>query len=230
MENFWVIIAVQFCWFLTVTAWYGNIRKVIKFILFGGILGIPYGFAMDAIIGHHHEIFAYGSLGQSESFLFLNALFSYGLAISTTFNLNYLVGKGGLHSNRQAFYLTIVAVAVIVAKNKFGVDGILLSMFIFGIAIISFTEAMFIFSSGRGLLIDIFTGRVRVAWLFLFCFLTGSIYETANLFFPLWEWQNDFPSVTGNTILIAALGYFVLIYPMLFISYTFQSLFAPRLA
>lgn len=79
--NFIIILFIQFLFFLFV---YYKIKSKIQILSFIKLLllGIPFGFVFDLVVGKYFGIFNY-YLGFNIIFIIINGLFSYGIALAT---------------------------------------------------------------------------------------------------------------------------------------------------
>ncbi|MCA9365753.1 hypothetical protein KC723_02570 [Candidatus Kaiserbacteria bacterium] len=82
MVNFWIFVLVQFTFFVLVAFHLNKADKIIKYLLLGLIIGLPFGVAFDLLIGEYVGVFSY-YLGFTKDFVIINAVLSYGLLIST---------------------------------------------------------------------------------------------------------------------------------------------------
>lgn len=82
MVNFWIVIFVQLTFFILVAFHLNKANKIIKYLLLGMIIGLPFGVVFDLLISEYVGVFSY-YLGFTKDFLVINAIFSYGLMVST---------------------------------------------------------------------------------------------------------------------------------------------------
>lgn len=213
--TFWAIIAVQLMWFIVVFVTRSPSRSLRNCLTMGLILGIPYGFVMDLLIGEHNTIFNYFGYEDSWLFLLMNWLLSYGLAIATIFSL----GSMGIprQSPSWTFVVTLllIALAMELLYQTLAIDGALLRMLFLGAILLILSEVVFAVAGKGGYLSNLLWGKVSFGRFWLLSFLTGLVYEVANLLTPLWNWENSFPSNNANIFLVVCFGYCVLLYPIL---------------
>jgi hypothetical protein len=213
-KNFAIIITIQLCWFLIVSL----LRRDTHFYkkLFNGLLvGIPIGIFFDLIIGRFSNIFNYHGLENSHLFMIANGSLSYGIAIATAnvFNKSSSFIENEF-SRISMFLISLAAFSMILVVPLTNLSP-LFSMFILGGLIIVCIEflAMSFGICGPILLLTKRNCSGFISGL-LFCWVTGIVYETANYIYPLWRWENQFPSSSINLFLIVFLGYYVLFHPI----------------
>lgn len=220
---FWTVILAQAIWFVVVTAYCGNSKKLLQFLISGIALGVPYGLIMDSLVGYRSGIFNYGGLEASIGFLLINALLSYGLAISTMFNFTSWLSSG-LELNRRFSYLfLLIGSALLFVHSRYGGTHALADMFSLGVIILSFSDAVLLIYSGRSLLYNLVRLQGAIFRLGCVSVATGAAYEIANAIAGLWFWENDFPNEYINLLMIVVLGYHVLLFPMLVLAIIFKS-------
>ncbi len=221
--GFWIVILAQAFWFLVTTVALRNTEKTLVFLFAGLALGIPYGLAMDSLVGYRTGIFNYQGLEDSLSFLFLNALLSYGLAISTMFNFVPFLTSGIAINRRFSYFFILIGSSVLFFHARFGGVSPLVDMFSVGVIILCFSDAVFILFSGKCMTLNLVSLNESLIRIGMFSAATGAFYEATNYFARLWVWENDFPSQGINFLMIVLFGYFVLLFPMLVLAFVFQS-------
>ena len=76
--NFVVVVCVQLLFLLVYAAAVGAIKSVPKLLVWGIVIGLPFGLVIDLVWGKWVGVFTY-QLGFVPWFLLLNGLFSYGV-------------------------------------------------------------------------------------------------------------------------------------------------------
>jgi len=222
--NFWFVILVQFIWFIVVFIKMKAQPSFLLCLVIGLVLSIPYGLAMDQIVGEKNRIFSYYGREDSWSFLLLNWIFSYGLAISTVF----AAGLADFHSRKlPIIFLACLVLFVLLIETIYqtvSLEFTLLRMFVLGAILISAAEVA-INASGRVGLLRSMPHLMPAFWKFwIFAILTGLVYESANHLFPLWKWENAAPSTSVNLALVVLFGYCALLYPMIAMQVVFEAI------
>lgn len=213
-SNFWLVIAVQFFWFAIVFLKERPSRSFLNCLSMGFLLGIPYGAAMDLLVGDHNTVFNYFGYENSWAFLLFNWLLSYGLAISTVL----ATGKIVLPKCRPSFtYVALLLAAAITLELIYqtsAIGGTLIRMIVLGAILLLLSEVLVSLLGRAGFLLGLFQGKVTFGRFWLFAFMTGLVYESANIVSPLWDWENEFPSSNENVVLVICFGYCALLYPI----------------
>lgn len=213
--NFVIVVSIQFLWFLAVF-WALKPKQSFWYLLLVGLLlGIPYGLGMDLLVGGQNKIFNYYGKEQSWVFLLANWLFSYGFCISTVFVFAYRERPAKRTSKSLFFGLALLLCACAVAWRIAVIDITLLRMVWLGLILILASELVYLAYQKMGYVERLLRldGKIWSFW--LFSILTGVVYEIANFAFPLWAWDNQFPTREINLILIIVFGYCVLLYPIM---------------
>ena len=214
-QDFVAVIAIQFVWYCLVSILRGTASSFFRRLAIGALAGIPIGVAFDIAIGQAASIFHYSGLELHGSFLILNSIFSYGLAVATVLSMR--VGDTPPQvSGRWAIALGGTCLAVLLSiPLALGNLSAAVAMLLAGALILALTEAAAAAVGRQGYICQLAFGRgVPAAQILTFSALTGLVYELANHFFPLWVWTNQVPTPTGNLILIVLFGYFVLFIPI----------------
>jgi len=79
--SFAVVIVSQLLFFIFHAWSVGELSNAPKYLIQGGVLGLPFGIASDLLVGHQLNIWSY-ELGWPLWFLTINGVFSYGFMIA----------------------------------------------------------------------------------------------------------------------------------------------------
>lgn len=214
--HFVAIIFVQFAWFGLVGYVSGTASAMPRNFIAGAAAGIPLGVIFDLPIGQLGNIFHYVGVEYNGTFLLLNAVFSYGVAIATALSLS--PGRDEMSAGKVSSRMALLAGALLLATFLLllvQVWSSLTSMFIIGGTVLVLTELAYLLAGRKFYISQFIRGNPRpVLRVYVFSVSTGIVYEGANLLFPLWTWVNGQGGQALNLLLIVGLGYFVLFYPM----------------
>jgi hypothetical protein len=213
--NFAAVIAVQLMWLTSVTLAQGAMSALPRRLALGAIAGLPLGIVFDVIIGNAASVFHYSGMELEGSFLLLNSVLSYGLAVATVLTVN---ARGLPRSTGRRPWFVLAGAGVATAIGFFLLlqgRSPMVTMFLVGTLVLIASEGAAHAMGRQGYVQQLASGRWRpIARIWVFSVATGAVYELANHFFPLWVWANKSPTLAGNMLLIVAFGYFVLFVPI----------------
>src|SRR5579862_1046374 len=142
--DFAILVALQWgiCFALAGLR-HARVKQIVMIGAIGLLLGIPFGFAFDLLIGRNAGIFGY-DLPASGAFIVLNGLLSYGAAVATAAFLPPLIlprAAGGRDDRNLVLILWSIVLVAALASLAFAV-GPLLGMFRAGTIILSLGEVV----------------------------------------------------------------------------------------
>lgn len=218
-QNFVAVIAIQFLWFAFITLTRGSLSAAPRRLVIGALVGLPVGLVFDVAIGWAGSIFHYAGLELKGSFLLLNSLLSYGLAIATVLTMN-VGGMPPYVGRHRRLALAVACLALVVLSLPLLLIPVdarspMEAMLLIGASVLAVSEVVALLSGRTGYLLQFAEGRWKPALrIWLFAIATGVVYEITNHFFPLWVWANQSPTPIVNMLLIVVFGYFVLFLPI----------------
>jgi hypothetical protein len=181
------------------------------------VFGLPFGLMFDLIIDCGASIFQY-FLGQDITFLALNGLLSYGVAVATAARFPREVIRRRSQRLSRSDLAIILAAAILIGAGLLAlrISGPLLEMFWAGTIVITFGEITALLAGWFGPVARLLRGEFRP-----FCsywinsMVLGSMYELVNSSFPVWHWTlaRSIPNWSVELFVIA-FGYFVLFHPI----------------
>lgn len=220
-SNFALLVAAQLLVFVfTSILTRGSLPKAVRILWVSCLLGVPFGLVFDLLIGKYHAIFSYNALLHSWTFLLLNGIASYGLAIGTVWQLPATMRSLAVTRFKGlAAFLIILAIvtAALLPVQSIPVAAVVL---IVGATILVASEALAILWGKEAPLVALANGRIKpfvVVW--IASVLIGLVYERVNQAVGIWIW-GEVPPIPhwAYRSVIVALGYFVLLHPMFVIT------------
>lgn len=215
--SFAVFVLVQLALLLVAAFLRGlSARALVRVVIPSLLLGLPFGFLFDVLIGNGAAIFRY-ALPPSSLFLALNGAFSYGSAVATAALFPQVVSARW----RSIRWLPpVLLFVVLIAAGGIGVGlrygWILPRMISIGVWVVAAGEIAAALSGRAGPFYAMALGDVApIASLCAASSAVGGIYEIANYCFPVWRWE------LGSVVpfwfaegLIVMFGYVVLFHPL----------------
>ncbi|HNV88930.1 MAG TPA: hypothetical protein PKL53_08220 [Methylotenera sp.] len=216
IQNFIFITISQTIFFLFVAA----IEKktpdeISKALLYGVIVGIPFGLTYDIYVGKTLGIFSY-RLGWSLNFLVINAFFSYGIAIATVRLLNLKKQpsvKPHICYKLLVFIIISSCIVYLIGTSHFS------NTFVCGLLIVVMSDYLITSRNISGIYKSFLASNYSsILKIYFLSVLMGAWYEISNQFFPVWDWTlSMYMSNLQAKITIVMLGYFALVYSITFI-------------
>lgn len=220
--NFVVLVTAQFTIYFAIgLIQRASANSLLLRVAVLSLFALPLGLLFDLYINEGNWIFRY-HLGMSPIFLISNGLLSYGAAAATALLIPFYPTPISRISSR-IIALSGAAVGSLLLTTFFVANAPpLAKVFLVGGAVIFFGETIYALLGRRGPLSGALApgGALTLAVVLVASIAVGLLYETINIIWPVWDWEfAEYLPSWQVEILVITLGYFVLIHPLMLVSF-----------
>lgn len=202
-----------------------HLVPTITMIMLSLVFGLLFGFAFDSIFGllglYTYTVNNSSSIingtGLTLGQLMLNDIFSFGLAASTVYCLLPKKVKIKRFIYKKISMIIFSVIFILSCAGLYFVPKSIISLFLGGLAVISFGEGFAIMCNESGPFVSLMRTRKFLSFVtfWINCISVGLLYEFVNWFFPFWVWlpNMEYSHITVESLVIL-FGYFVVLHPM----------------